>query len=63
MSKDYQRPGVRALLEAGNDPAKWRRLMARVIIATQAREGIKTTMEQALRAYDRVQRERKEKRT
>ena len=31
-----------------------RDVMVRVIIATQAREGIETTTEQAERAYDRV---------
>ncbi len=40
------------------DPAKRKELMVRVIIATQAREGIETTQEQAEAAYERVQREK-----
>jgi hypothetical protein len=39
------------------DPAKRKELMVRVIIATQAREGIETTPEQAEAAYEKVQRE------
>lgn len=39
-----------------------RQLMAQVIMATQAREGISTTMEEALRAYDVVQLEKESKR-
>lgn len=35
-----------------------RELLVRVLIATQAREGIITTQEQAERAYDKVQEER-----
>ena len=38
------------------DPALRRELMVGVIIATQAREGIETTREQAEAAYDRVRR-------
>lgn len=41
------------------DPQARRELMVRVIIATQAREGITTTREQAERAYDAVQAERR----
>lgn len=37
------------------DPHQRRELMVRCIIATQAREGITTTREQAERAYDKVQ--------
>ena len=49
----------RSLLQAIlRDPAKRRALMVSVIIATQAREGIETTQEQAERAYDAVQRTR-----
>ena len=39
------------------DPAQRRELFVRVIIATQAREGITTTREQAETAYDTVQKE------
>lgn len=39
-------------------PELRRELMVEVIIATQAREGIETTREQALQAYEKVQRER-----
>ncbi len=37
------------------DPAKRKELMVRVIIATQAREGIETTREQAETAYEKAQ--------
>lgn len=37
-----------------NNPRLRRRLMTGVIRATQAREGIDTSQEQAERAYDRV---------
>lgn len=40
-------------------PILKRELMMRTIIATQAREGIVTTREQAARAYDKVQEERR----
>jgi len=40
------------------NPKQWRELMIRCIIATQAREGIVTTYEQAAAAYDKVQREK-----
>jgi len=50
-----RRVDLKALLA---DPVKRRELMVRCIIATQAREGVETTREQAERAYDRVQRER-----
>jgi hypothetical protein len=55
MSLKCQRIDLRAILA---DPAQRRKLMVRVIIATQAREGVETTREQAERAYDAVQRER-----
>lgn len=45
---------VRAILA---DPQLRRQLIVPVIIATQAREGITTTREQAEAAYDKVQRE------
>ena len=44
-----------------DDPALRRELTVRSIIATQAREGIVTTREQAEAAYDKVNNE-KEKR-
>lgn len=40
------------------DPVQRRVLMVRCIIATQAREGIVTTQEQAEAAYDKVLREK-----
>ena len=40
------------------DPKKRKRLMVSCIIATQAREGIVTTKEQAEEAYDKIQKER-----
>lgn len=43
---------LRAILA---NPAARRRLFCRVIIATQAREGIQTTFVQAEAAYDAVQ--------
>ena len=45
-----KRIDIRSLLA---DPARRRELMARVIVAIQAREGIDTTMAQALAAYDK----------
>jgi hypothetical protein len=42
---------IKAILR---DPKKRRELMVRCIIATQAREGIVTTREQAEAAYDKV---------
>lgn len=49
------RYNLRAILV---DPAQRRALLVDVIIATQAREGIATTREQAEQAYDNVQREK-----
>jgi len=46
-----KRVDIRAILR---DPALRRELIVRTIIATQAREGIETTQEQAERAYDKV---------
>jgi hypothetical protein len=40
------------------NPFKRRKLIVRVIIATQAREGIQTSLVQAEAAYDKVQEER-----
>ena len=41
------------------DPNLKRKIMVSVIVATQAREGIKTTKEQAEQAYDKVLKERR----
>lgn len=49
-----KRPSIKEIL---SDPVQRRELMIRVIIATQAREGITTTREQAEAAYDKVQNE------
>lgn len=46
-----KRINIKAILA---DPAKRRELMVATIQATQAREGIDTTKEQAERAYDHV---------
>ena len=43
------------------DPEERRELMVETLIATQAREGIDTTREQAEEAYDRVQEEMQER--
>jgi hypothetical protein len=43
----------RPLQEVRKDPKAWRDMMVRVIIATQAREGITTTKEQAEAAWDK----------
>jgi len=48
-----RRVNIRAILA---DQRQRRELMVRVIIATQAREGIVTTRAQAERAYDNVRR-------
>lgn len=40
------------------DPRKRREIMIRTIIATQAREGIHTTYEQAEEAYDKIKDEK-----
>ena len=40
------------------DPQQCRKLMVQSIIASQAREGIVTTQEQAEAAYDKVQKEK-----
>jgi len=50
-----RRVDIKAILR---DPRQRRELMVQTIIATQAREGIETTREQAEAAYDKVQRER-----
>ena len=48
------RVDIRAILL---DPMLRKRMVVSVIIATQAREGIVTTVEQAEAAYDRVRQE------
>lgn len=40
-----------------DDPEKRKEMMIRVIMATQAREGVETTREQAEAAYEKVQAE------
>lgn len=50
-----RRIDIRKLLD---DPALRRKVMVRVIVATQAREGIVTTRKQAEAAYDKVLKER-----
>jgi hypothetical protein len=49
-----KRVDIRAILA---DPVLRKSLMVSTIIATQAREGIITTVEQAEAAYEKVQRE------
>ena len=49
-----RRIDIRAILA---DEGQRRKLMVGVIIATQAREGIETTLEQAEAAYDKVRNE------
>jgi len=51
MRMSLKRIDVRAILKV---PAKRRRLLVGVIRATQAREGIDTTVAQAQAAYDAV---------
>jgi hypothetical protein len=55
-----KRVNIKAILA---DPVKRRKLMVASIIATQAREGITTTQEQAEAAYDKVQREKVQRET
>jgi len=50
-----KRVDVRAIL---SDSLLRKELMLDTIIATQAREGITTTREQAEKAYDKIQREK-----
>ena len=49
-----RRVDIKAILA---DPAEREELMTRVIVATQAREGIETTKAQARRAYRAVRKE------
>jgi hypothetical protein len=49
-----KRLDIKAILR---DPVQRKRLMVELLIATQAREGIVTTMEQAEAAYESVRRE------
>ncbi len=51
------RVDIKAILR---DPVKRRQLMVRCIIATQAREGVVTTQEQAEAAYDKIQKEKRQ---
>lgn len=48
------RVNIRAILA---DPKLRKELMVQTIIATQAREGIDTTRDQAAQAYEKVRRE------
>jgi hypothetical protein len=50
-----KRVNIRAILA---NPAQRRCLMISTIVATQAREGITTTYEQAAAAYDKIRGER-----
>lgn len=50
------RYNVKAILA---DPTMQRKLMVAVIIATQAREGVETTQEQAECAYDLIAKQRR----
>ena len=52
-----QKHDIKKLL---SDPVKRKALMVSTIIATQAREGIVTTAEQASAAYDTIQAEKAE---
>lgn len=54
-AKGHPRIDVKAILA---NPTLRRQMMVSTIIATQAREGIETTVEQAERAYDAVRAER-----
>ena len=53
-----RRVDIKAVLE---DPEQRRELMIRTIVATQAREGIAVTYKQAEEAYEKIQRELREK--
>lgn len=55
MKKKQRRVDIKAILR---DPAQCRELMIDTIIATQAREGVTTTREQAAQAWDKVQLEK-----
>lgn len=52
-----KRVDIKAILA---DPEKRKALMIGTLIATQAREGITTTYEQALAAYEKVQKEKRD---
>lgn len=54
-SQGMRRIDVKGILAS---PELRQELMVGVIIATQAREGIETTREQALQAYEKVQTEK-----
>lgn len=55
MSKKQRRVDIKKILR---DPGLCRELMIDTIVATQAREGITTTREQAAEAWDKVQLEK-----
>jgi hypothetical protein len=54
----FRRWDMKAIL---SDPIKRKQLMVDCIIATQAREGVITTKEQAEQAYDKVKEERQKR--
>lgn len=56
MAKKNRRVDMKAILA---DPILRKKILVDVIVATQAREGIGTTEEQAERAYDKIQKERR----
>jgi hypothetical protein len=56
MSARKFRINLEAILD---DPKKRKALLVRCIIATQAREGIVTTQEQAEHAYDKIENEKR----
>jgi len=58
MMNKLIRVGIRAILA---DPVRRRDLMIEALIACQAREGIETTHAQAADAYDKIQRELRDK--
>ena len=56
--KKLQRFDMKKIL---SDPAQRRMMVARGTVATQAREGIDITLEEALESYDRIMKEKNEK--
>lgn len=60
MSDKNRRVNIKGILD---DPEQRRRLMIQTLIATQEREGIEITWEQAEAAYDKIQEELKRKHT
>lgn len=56
MKKKLKRFDIKAIL---TDPAVRRMMVARSTVATQAREGIDITLQEALESYDRMLKEKK----